>query len=175
MPAPSKVTQLPEEVRRWLDQSLVEGDFSGYNALAEELETRGYEISKSALGRYGKEFKQRLERIKMRTQMAVALRDFVGDDDGTMVDALNRIMMDKLWAVLEAMDGADVDPKQIAQLSRAVSDLSRATVSQKKFMDEMRTKAAAAAEEVSDLAKAEGLSSDGIATLRRKILNIPGA
>ena len=49
MPPRSKVAALPAEVKAWLDQALVENNFAGYEALAEELTTRGYSIGKSAL------------------------------------------------------------------------------------------------------------------------------
>ncbi|MGE8454550.1 MAG: phage protein Gp27 family protein, partial [Pseudomonadales bacterium] len=56
MPPRSKVAALPPEVKAWLDQSLVESNFGGYEQLSAELELRGYSIGKSALHRYGSEF-----------------------------------------------------------------------------------------------------------------------
>ncbi|WP_369599783.1 phage protein Gp27 family protein, partial [Klebsiella variicola] len=49
MPPRSKVAALPAKVKEWLDNSLMESNFSGYEALAAELERRGFSIGKSAL------------------------------------------------------------------------------------------------------------------------------
>ena len=81
MPERSKVDQLPDEIKAWLDEHLVNNNFSGYVALSEELKSRGYEISKSSLGRYGKAFEDRIEAIKKQTEMYKVLRDHVGDDE----------------------------------------------------------------------------------------------
>ena len=43
MPKRSAVETLPAQVKRWLDQALVDGNFSGYEALADELKTRGFD------------------------------------------------------------------------------------------------------------------------------------
>jgi len=47
MPPRSKVAALPPEVKAWLDQSLVENNFGGYEQLSAELELRGYSIGKA--------------------------------------------------------------------------------------------------------------------------------
>lgn len=65
MPRPSKCDLLPEEIKSQLNQKLVEQAFSHYEELSEWLETIGYEISKSAIHRYGKDFKSQLEAINL--------------------------------------------------------------------------------------------------------------
>lgn len=53
MPKRSTVKALPQSIRDWLDSALVENNFSGYRELEDELKKRGYDISKSAVHRYG--------------------------------------------------------------------------------------------------------------------------
>ena len=46
MPPRSKIKQLPAEVKAWLDQALLQGNFSDYKQLEKELEARGFKIGK---------------------------------------------------------------------------------------------------------------------------------
>lgn len=173
MPTPSKVEQLPPEVRAWLDQHLVEGNFSGYEALAAELEARGCEISKSSLHRYGKAFQDRLKRIKLSTERAQAMRDYLGDDEGAVTDSLIRQAQWLLEESLAELDPKEVDQKGLATVAKAIAELSRASVTSKKYMREVRQAAAQAAEEVAEVATAGGLSDESVQLLRKKILGIP--
>ena len=60
------VDQLPKEVRAWLDHSLVEGNFTGYELLEGELKSRGYSIGKSSIHRYGQKIERRGSSPRMR-------------------------------------------------------------------------------------------------------------
>ena len=42
----NSIDQLPKAVRDWLDRSLVDGNFSGYQLLEEALREKGFAISK---------------------------------------------------------------------------------------------------------------------------------
>ena len=75
MPPRSKVTKLPTAVKAWLDQALVDSNFSGYEQLSAELAERGYSIGKSALNTYGQRFAERLSALKMASEQAKAVVD----------------------------------------------------------------------------------------------------
>lgn len=171
MPKRSAVIALPKEVKEWLDKALIEGNFSGYEALEEELTGRGFAISKSGIHRYGKEFKERIEGIRKSTEMAKMLAAEAGDDEGALNDALVRILQDKLFNVV--MD-LKVDPAKInvASLSKSIADLARASISQKKFMAEVKNKAKSAADNIKDKAKKGGLSEDVIRQIEEQVLGI---
>ena len=49
----SSVELLPEEVRHALERRLAESGFSNYSELTEWLNNQGYEISRSAVHRFG--------------------------------------------------------------------------------------------------------------------------
>lgn len=173
MPERSKVEQLPDEVKAWLDQNLVKNNFSGYVALSEDLKKRGYEISKSSLGRYGKAFEDRIEAIKKQTEMYKILREHVGDDEGAMTDGIIRQAQYMIGEVMNKMDASDLNGIELPKLIRAIADLSRASVSQKKWMAEVQERSQAAADEAESLLKSEGLSAEGVRSIRQTILNIP--
>jgi hypothetical protein len=171
MPRRSTVTALPDAVKAWLDKSLVENNFSGYEALAEELKTRGYAISKSALHRYGSGFEATMANLAIATEQAKAIAEACPDDAGAMNDALIRIVQQKAFEVLMKLE---VDPEKVklTGLGDMIANLTRSSVNVKKFMAEVREKATAAAEKVAAVARKGGLTDDTIALIEREILGI---
>ncbi len=130
MPRRSKVLGLPDAVKAWLDDALVAGNFSGYEALEMEMKARGCEISKSAIQRYGSEFEATIKRLKMTTEMARAVVQASPDDAGDMQEATVRLATQKLFSHLNNPELKDED---VAGLTKAIADLTRASVSQKRY------------------------------------------
>lgn len=170
MPARSKVAALPAEVKAWLDQALAENNFSDYELLSEALKDRGYAISKSALHRYGQAFEARLSALKLASEQARAVVTAAPDEEGAVNEALMRLVQEHLFKLLMAEDGNFDLPK----VARAVAELGRATVTQKRWQAEVRARAEAAAASVENIARKGGLSADSIQQLRREILGIAG-
>ncbi|VVN72509.1 hypothetical protein PS726_00496 [Pseudomonas fluorescens] len=168
MPPRSKVTALPVEVKAWLDQSLVESNFSGYESLSAELESRGYSIGKSALHRYGSEFEVKLASLKLASEQAKAVVQAAPDDEGAVNEALMRLVQEHLFKLLMADDGKMDLPK----VAKAVAELGRASVVQKKWQAEFREKAEAAASKVEKIAKKGGLNQATVDEIRREILGM---
>lgn len=168
----SKVTGLPTEVKAWLDANLIEGNFSGYDALASELAGRGYQISKSALHRYGSQFEQRLASLKMASEQARAIVTAAPDEEGAVSEALMRLVQEKLFQVMMDFQVDPDKPLNIASAAKAVAELSRATVNQKKWLEEVRAKASAAADQVDQVVKQAGLSAEAADMIRQQILGI---
>lgn len=170
MPRPSKCDLLPEEIKSELNQKLVEQAFSGYDDLSEWLEGIGYEISKSAIHRYGKEFKVQLEAIKVATEQAKAIAEVCEDDANLMGDALNRLAQQKAFRVLQEVEPADdID---FTRLVSAIATLNRSSSDGKKFKTQMQQQAKKMAEEVEKVAHDGGLSADTISAIKSKILGI---
>ena len=168
MPPRSKVAGMPAEIKEWLDRALAENNFSDYELLAEELKARGYAISKSALHRYGQAFEIRLSALKMASEQARAVVAAAPDEEGAVNEALMRLVQDHLFKLLMAEEGEFDLPK----VARAVAELGRATVTQKKWQAEVRARAEAAAAAVEKIAKKGGLSAESVDQLRREILGI---
>lgn len=139
MPKRSSVKKLPKAVQEWINKSLVESDFSGYNALADALKAKGYKISKSSLHRYGSDFEESLQAIKMSTEMAKAVVDACPDDVNNMGEALTRLVQQKAFKVLTEMK---VNPEKIklADIGHMVATVNRTSISQKKYAAEVRAK-----------------------------------
>jgi len=170
MPPRSKVAGLPANVKEWLDQSLLESNFSGYEALSAELESRGYSIGKSALHRYGSEFEVRLAALRMSSEQAQAVVRAAPDDEGAVNEALMRLIQERLFKVL--MDEASDKPIDLSKMAKAIAELGRASVVQKKWQAEVREKAMAAAARVEKIAKKGGLNQETVDQIRREILGM---
>lgn len=174
MPRRSKVDTLPKAVKAWLDAVLVDGNFSGYTLIAAELKARGYQLSKSALQRYGQNFEDRLKTLKLVSEQAHAVIAASPDDEGAVSEALMRLTQEKLFTVMLDLQVDPEKPMNLASAAKAVAELARATVTQKKWQAEMRNALAAAAREVDSIVKKGGLSDDAADDIRRRILGIAG-
>lgn len=168
MPPRSKVASLPAKVKEWLDNSLMESNFSGYEALAAELDRRGYSIGKSALHRYGSEFEVKLASLKMASEQAKAVVQAAPDDEGAVNEALMRLVQEHLFKLL--MSGGD--QMDLPKVAKAVAELGKASVVQKKWQAEYREKAEAAASRVEKIAKKGGLNQATVEEIRREILGM---
>lgn len=168
MPPRSKVAALPAEVKSWLDQVLVENNFSGYEALSAELADRGYSIGKSALHAYGQTFEDRLSRLRMASEQAKAVVTAAPDEEGAVNEALMRLVQEQLFNMLMAADGKVDLPK----VAKAVAELGRASVVQKKWQAEVRERAESAAAKVEKIARKGGLTAETVDAIRREILGV---
>ncbi len=173
MPARSKITGLPDDIKAALNQRLVRTGFSNYDDIAEWLKTQGYEISRSAVHRYGQNFEGRLAAIRMATEQAQAVAEAVKDDEGAMNAALISLVQEKAFDVLINLqnDDAEAFQKIFPKLGIMVSKLSKASVDQKKFAAEVRKKALEnAAEVVDEMARQQGLNAEQARFWREKVL-----
>jgi DNA-binding ferritin-like protein (Dps family) len=171
MPRRSKVKSLPKDVREALDEKLVEEGFQNYEDLADWLAEQGYDISKSSVHRYGQEFEDRLEALRIATAQAKEITEQVGDDEGALGDALTAVVQEKAFGLLTSMEMKEQEV-EFTSLMNAIARLQKASVQQKKFMQEMREKAQQAAEEAEEIARDGGLSEEGAEKIRAKILGI---
>ncbi|OEC61307.1 DUF3486 family protein [Pseudomonas sp. ENNP23] len=168
MPPRSKVGALPAEVKAWLDQALVENNFSGYEALSAELAERGYSIGKSALHAYGQTFEDRLSRLRMASEQAKAVVTAAPDEEGAVNEALMRLVQEHLFNLLMAENGKVDLPK----VAKAVAELGRASVVQKKWQAEVKARAEVAAQAVERIVRKGGLNAETVNEIRRQILGV---
>lgn len=160
-------------MRKTLDRKLVSGGFAGYEALSAWIEAQGFEISKSALHRYGQDFEERLGALKLATEQARAIVAESGDDEGSVNEALIRLLQERLFGVLVDMNMAeDGAIELLPKIGRAIADVGRASVQQKKFRQEVQERAKATAEEAVATVKRAGLSDEAAEQIKKAILGI---
>lgn len=183
----SSIDGLPEDVRRWLERALADSNFSGYQALEEMLRGKGYQISKSAIHRYGQKIERRFAAIKASTEAARMLTEGAADDQDARSEAIIALVQTELFdSILNLQEASadDIDPEARLELLSAaaknVATLARASVNQKKFRleeqarieREARAKLLAEQEEKleEELRGADGMSEQMEARIRRILL-----
>ena len=179
MPPRDSVSKLPATVKAWLDQALLDGNFSGYEQLEEVMAQKGYAISKSSIHRYGQKIERRFAAIKASTEAARMLTAGAADDQDARSEAVIALVQTELFESIVNLQEAtadDIDPaERIGLLSSAaknIATLARASVNQKKFRLELQAKVDAAAAAVEKVAKSSGLSDDAADAIRKHILGI---
>lgn len=175
----NRVNTLPAEVKAWLDKALVDGNFSGYQALESALKDKGYDISKSAIHRYGQRVERRMAAIKASTEAARLITESASDDRDDRSEAVIAMIQTELFdSILNLQDAseADVKPqdrvKLLSAAAKNIATLTRASVNLKKFQQEVTERVQAAAAQVEKIATKGGLSPESVAQLRREILGI---
>ena len=168
MPPRSKVASQPKPVKNWLDKALAENNFSDYEALANELSSQGFSISRSSLQRYGQDFESKLSALKMASEQARAVVAAAPDEEGAVNEALMRLVQEHLFKLLMS----DGDQMDLPKVAKAVAELGKASVVQKKWQAEWREKVEAAAARVDKIAKKGGMTQSTADEIRREILGM---
>lgn len=174
MPPKSKVYNLPKPIQAWLDETLAGNGGQMFKALEKQLSAKGFKISDSALQRYhANDLEPRLKALKLATEGARTVAAAMGENDGTMLEALTGLCQERLFSLLMEVDPDSVDGTILAKLARAISDLARASINVKKFVTDARTKALQdAANMVQKTAAKAGASDELIERIRADILGI---
>ncbi|MGD9809650.1 MAG: phage protein Gp27 family protein [Deferribacterales bacterium] len=160
-------SELPENIRKELRRRLVE-DNETYDDITAWLNAEGYDISRSAVGRYGKTFFDIVKDMKVIEEQSATL---VGDEASSMVleEATTKLILNKLMQMLMT---DDVDLKKSTRIMTDLANLQKSNVSREKLKIEIRDRAKAVAEKVAGIAKKKGLTPDTVARIKKEILGI---
>jgi len=158
--------ELPEDVRKELRRLLVEGET--YGSVTEWLNSQGFDISRSAVGRYGKTFFDVVKNVRMIEEQSSTL---VGDADSSMVleEATTKLILGKL---LELLKDNKVDLDKSTKIMTDLANLQKASVSREKLKIEIRDRTQTAADKIETISKKAGLTAEIIATIRKEVLGI---
>jgi hypothetical protein len=171
-------TDLSDQARAELDKRLAAGRHS-LDDLVGWLDELGFKISRSSLHRYSQDFEDMAADIRLTREMSKAvgreLEDLAdGDATPMLVESLHALLVKSRK---QLVDSGDITPKAVADLARAVKDLSSA-LGQRAAMEmrirseaEKRTKAEAA-KAVETVAKERGLSAETVAAFKAGILGV---
>lgn len=175
----SAVQQLPNPVKAWLDKALMDGNFSGYALLETELQERGYSVGKSSIHRYGSKLERRLATVRAATESARIIAEGAPDErDDRSAAVIAMVQSDIFDAMLSFQDAAEEEDqgsrlKLLAQAAKGIADVTRASVTQKKFSTEIRKQALLdAANVIGKEASAQGMDEAQADFWMKKILGV---
>ncbi|MBI5328866.1 MAG: DUF3486 family protein [Deltaproteobacteria bacterium] len=140
-----------------------------YGDIVRWLAGKGYTVSKSSVGRYGKDFLARIERLKVVEEKAKAIVSEVGDAL-TMEEAASKIFTQKVLEHLLQMD--DLSGQKFGTLMMAFSKLQGSSVIREKLQADIQKKASAAADTIKQEARKGGLSEEVIKQIEERVLGI---
>lgn len=175
----STIDQLPPVIRQEVDAAIKRG--ATIDEIVAQLRDMGADhISRSAVGRYSKQFRDLADQQRQISSVAQAFGKEFGHADDLqgrfMIQLLNSVIT---RAVLPIASGEEIeiDGKELHYLARAVKDVASAAKTdvdrEAKIRDETkkraREEAAAAAESAGRTA---GASEETIEAIKRKILGI---
>lgn len=182
--------ELSPEARKALDKEIERRNFKDYAGLVEWIREQGWFLTDEAPGisviqRHGVKLKQRLELVTAATRSAVMIEEAARDDSDARSAAVIAMIQSEMFEVLLNLNEAseESDPETRVELltkaARGVADLSRASVSQKKWKAEVEARIrseerAKAADVATNAAKSQGVSPETIALIRRDVLGMAG-
>jgi hypothetical protein len=167
--AHSRVTDdLPAEIRREVDRLLVE-DNSTYDDIANFLKVKGYDISRSSIGRYGMEFVGRYQKLKIIEDQAKTLVAEAGENVMVLEEAASKMFGEQ---ILSGLIDRTIDVKEIPRLVSDFAKLQASTVLRERMKMDFAKKVEKTATEVVKVAREGGLSPEKVDQIKRKILGI---
>ncbi|MCP4698393.1 MAG: DUF3486 family protein [Gammaproteobacteria bacterium] len=99
MPVLSHIDRTPPEVRGWLEQELSRRQHAGLDELISLLAEKGYEISRSVVGRFSKELKDRTARIKASHEWTAQIMSAMGDSGRQASMTANGLMQQMILEI----------------------------------------------------------------------------
>jgi len=174
----SSIKQLPNKIQAEVDKLIREGKHT-IDDIVQALQAMGGDASRSAVGRYVKSAKEKMERFAQAQEVAKVWVDRLEDNPhGDVGRLISEMLRTVAFQTISTMgdDDASVNPGHIMFLAKAIKDLSSAdkiSVDREiKIRDEIKAKAEQVAEQITIQAKRQGLSDEAAQEWRNNILGI---
>jgi hypothetical protein len=177
VPRPSPIDDMTPEQRQAFESELIRRNFKDYDGLVEWLKGNGLEISRSAAYRHGSKLQRRLQAVRNSTEAAKLIAEAAPDDADLRSAAVISMVQSELFDVMVTLQDLDeAEPGErvglLKEAARSVLDMTKASVLQKKWQQEMQAKVQAAAEKVTETVRAAGVSPETIEIIRRDVLGL---
>lgn len=164
-----KVDSLPPELVEAINKKLVDG--WTYRELADWLNQQGQPVSKSAVGRYGRDFLARLEALKATQMKARAIVEAAPDAPATeLSEAANQLATQLIIETLLQVD--DLTGARITDLLKVLPHLEKAGVARERLKLEYRQKVDRAVQAIEETAKQKGLDPETLRIIKEQIYGI---
>lgn len=143
----TKIDRLPPRIKAYLERILADRTRPSYKELSDWLAEQGYVISPVTIWRYDERRVQKImERVRISTEAARLIAAAAPDAMDDQSAAALRIVQSGLFEVISDLAAADTDTdpetrgKILSQAARALADVARASISQKRWAEEVRAK-----------------------------------
>ena len=146
MPRPSAFDAMPPTERLAFAQEFERRNFRDLDGMVEWLAERGWEVGRGAVWRAGGKVKRRLEAVRNSTEAARMIAEAAPDDADLRSAAVISMVQSEMFELLLNLQEADEadDPaarvELMAKAAKGRADLSRASIAQKKWQEQVRAK-----------------------------------
>lgn len=136
----SKVDELPEGIRREVDVMLTDTS-NTYQYISDSLKKQGYDISKSAIGRYAMRSSTAMQRLlEAQAQTEQLVKVVQKNPEADYTEAGMRLLMDGLINKLATAE-EEFDQMPLDKAGRLITSLSRTKVYKDRVRQDMQKKA----------------------------------
>ncbi len=157
-------TELPVDLRQQLNRVLLEG--ATYDDAAAFLAAQGFDISRSSVGRYGKEFFEAYQKIVQFEDQSRALTSAT-EKGMPMEEAVGKMLLQKVMAAL--VDGS-ADVMEVPRLISDVAKLQRSHVAMAQWKREIEKRADKAVENIKS--KSKTIDPDTLRIIKEEIYGL---
>ncbi len=131
----SRVDEFPDEIRAQLDGMLADVNYT-YREIADTLTEQGYEISRSAVGRYAMRHNSAARRLKeAREQTTALLQQIRENQDVESTELASAILIDGLTRRIATAE-EDFDALPLDKAGRLLVQLQRSTIYKERWRKE---------------------------------------
>ncbi len=132
----SLTDNLPPEILRQVDRLLIEGNVT-YDDIQEYVASKGYDIKRSAIGRYGKNFLAEYREVRMIEDQS---RTLVSQEDDSMVleEAAAKLFSKN---IIKGLIAGELDIKEIPRLVSDFAKLQASAVMRERYKKEWTSRA----------------------------------
>ena len=134
-----KVDKLPEEIRKEVENRLLEGHT--YKEIANYLKEMGHSISKTSIHRYGKPFLQKFESVRLAKEYAQLLAEDNAERPTTELNEANNALISQM--IMEILINENIKHKEKIEAARSIATLQRAQVQNERLKLNARKEAGA--------------------------------
>ena len=171
----SAIGKLPNKVRDKVHRLIRDG--VTIDAIVENLDGLGAEVSRSAVGRYKQKYEERLKHYREALEVAAVWVRKLGEepqgDVGLLLAEMLKTVAFQTLANMTDDEAEKADPKAIMMLAKSIKDLEGAAkISAERELKVRKAVAAEAANKAAEVGKKAGLTAETIETFRRQILGI---
>ena len=158
---------LPPEVREKVNRLLIEPGTT-YEDIQAFLAAEGYDISRSAIGRYGQDFLSRLQELRIIEEKSRALVSEAGD--GMVLEETASKLFSQMIIELQLSNKLDI--KKVPRILSDFAKLQSSTVQRERLKRDLAERAEKVADDVAQTVKKNGLSDETADAIRKKIMGI---
>lgn len=149
-----KVEGLPQGIVDAVNRQLVDG--RTYDDIVAWLNDMGHEVSRSSVGRYGKDFMSKLQRLKIVKEQAKAIVEVNPDAPATeMAEAANQLATQLIMELLMELDLDDLRGAKVTEVLKSLAKLETSSVRREKLKFDFNRGVDAAAAKIKEALRAE--------------------